>query len=240
MNSTHFPSRRRWPLAVAAAALCAATATAIAQSMSPVAAPPTPMPQAGTQGAAVDRLSVWERRDLGVVAPSELHAGAFHGPTPNRIPGGQVITTQGLVALLQQRELPTVLLHVLDGGATLPRALPAPWAAQPGRFDDATQQQLAQLLRQATRGQADAPLVFYCASPECWMSYNAALRAIRLGYRNVLWYRGGLAAWQQAGLPMGEHGAAPPQARPAQAGLGGRGAGALPPDAFGPVGGGRP
>ena len=28
-----------------------------------------------------------------------------------------------------------------------------------------------------TRGQADAPLVFYCFNAECWMSYNAALRA---------------------------------------------------------------
>ena len=26
-------------------------------------------------------------------------------------------------------------------------------------------------------------------------SYNAALRAMQLGYRNVLWYRGGLSAW---------------------------------------------
>lgn len=234
MNTIPTPSRRRWPLAVTVAVLCAGAA--IAQSMSPIAAPPGAPPQAGTDGAAPDRLSAWERRDFGVAAPAELHAGAFHGQTPNRIPGGQVITTQGLVALLQQRELPTVLLHVLDGGPTLPRAVPAPWAAQPGRFDDATQQQLAQLLRQATRGQAEAPLVFYCASPECWMSYNAAVRAIRLGYRNVLWYRGGLAAWQQAGLTLGERGATPPP----QAGPGGRSAGALPPDAFGAAGGVRP
>jgi 3-mercaptopyruvate sulfurtransferase SseA len=34
------------------------------------------------------------------------------------------------------------------------------------------------------------------------MSYNAALRAINLGYTNVLWYRGGIEAWQQAGLPV--------------------------------------
>ena len=26
-------------------------------------------------------------------------------------------------------------------------------------------------------------------------SYNAALRAMQLGYRNVLWYRGGLSSW---------------------------------------------
>jgi rhodanese-related sulfurtransferase len=29
-----------------------------------------------------------------------------------------------------------------------------------------------------------------------------AARAIRLGYKNVLWYRGGLEAWQRAGQPL--------------------------------------
>ncbi len=37
---------------------------------------------------------------------------------------------------------------------------------------------------------------------KCWGSYNAALRAIRLGYTNVHWFRGGVEAWQQAGLPL--------------------------------------
>ncbi len=38
-------------------------------------------------------------------------------------------------------------------------------------------------------------------SRECWVSYNAALRAINAGYTNVLWYRGGIEAWKAAGLP---------------------------------------
>jgi len=40
------------------------------------------------------------------------------------------------------------------------------------------------------------------AGAECWESYNAALRALRLGYREVYWYRGGVASWQAAGLPL--------------------------------------
>ncbi len=32
------------------------------------------------------------------------------------------------------------------------------------------------------------------------MSYNASLRAIRVGYRQVFWYRGGLSAWRSEGL----------------------------------------
>ena len=156
-------------------------------------------PSAASTGA--DALSSWELQDLGVAAPRALHSGAFHGPTPNRIPGGQVITTQGLMALLQ-RDLPVHVFDVLGSRTALPQAVSLAWAAQPGSFDDATQQQLARMLIQATRGRMDAPLVFYCQSPQCWMSYNAAARAIHLGYRNVLWYRGGVEAWQRAGQPL--------------------------------------
>jgi PQQ-dependent catabolism-associated CXXCW motif protein len=45
-------------------------------------------------------------------------------------------------------------------------------------------------------GDKGRPLVFFCVDPECWLSYNAALRSIALGYTNVMWYRGGIAAWR--------------------------------------------
>jgi rhodanese-related sulfurtransferase len=44
--------------------------------------------------------------------------------------------------------------------------------------------------------------VLFCGSPRCWSGYNAALRAISFGYLNVYWYRGGVAAWDAAGLPI--------------------------------------
>jgi PQQ-dependent catabolism-associated CXXCW motif protein len=158
-------------------------------------------PRSATGAAAPDALMAWERQDMGVAAPRELHDGGFHGPTPHQIPGGQVITTAGLLPLLQQG-IPVRVFDVLGGPQALPNAIPAAWAARPGSFDDETQAQLQQLLRQATRGRNDVPLVFYCGGPQCWMSYNAALRAIQLGYRNVLWYRGGLEAWQRSGQQL--------------------------------------
>jgi rhodanese-related sulfurtransferase len=201
------PARRICALAVSAplvAALFAAPAHGQLLETSPWPTTPTKptaphSPSAASTG--IDALSSWELQDLGVAAPRALHSGAFHGPTPNRIPGGQVITTQGLMALLQ-RDLPVHVFDVLGGQVALPHAVSLAWAAQPGSFDDATQQQLARMLIQATRGRMDAPLVFYCQSPQCWMSYNAAARAIHLGYRNVLWYRGGVEAWQRAGQPL--------------------------------------
>ena len=213
----------RTQLAAAAtlfAALLAVTHPARAQNampmqMQPQMQPPMQQPmqpgvQGGMQGGgpSADQLSAWERRDMGVPPSQSLHEGAPHGPTPTQIPGGQVITTRGLAPLLQQQQqgLQVFVFDVLGSGQSLPNAIPLAWAAQPGSFNDQTQQRLDQTLRQVTRGQADAPLVFYCMSAECWMSYNAALRAIKLGYRNVLWYRGGIEAWSSAGLPMGQGG----------------------------------
>lgn len=155
---------------------------------------------------------------MGVTATAHLHTGAMHGATPASIPGGQLITTRGLQELVNGRQTPFILLDILGGPQVIPGAQFAVPAAQPGSFTDATQQQFAQFLQQATGGNKEYPLVLYCQSRECWMSYNAALRAINMGYRNVLWYRGGIEAWQAAGLPLQQsgQGGARPQGASAQ------------------------
>ena len=163
---------------------------------------PQPQPGPNGAGANLDQLMQMERQDYGVQATKQLHTGQMHGPTPASIPGGQVITTKGLVALVQGKQAPYMLFDVLGGPQTLPGAIPAVFLAQPGSFNDQISQQFGQMLQQASQGRKDVPLIFYCLSTQCWMSYNAALRAINLGYTNVLWYRGGIEAWQQAGLPL--------------------------------------
>ncbi|QIB35329.1 PQQ-dependent catabolism-associated CXXCW motif protein [Ancylobacter pratisalsi] len=52
-----------------------------------------------------------------------------------------------------------------------------------------------------TEGRKDAPLVFYCKT-DCWMSWNAAKRAMEYGYANITWYPGGSDGWAEAGLPL--------------------------------------
>ena len=64
------------------------------------------------------------------------------------------------------------------------------------------QRGFGEALERVSQGQRDRPMVFYWASIQCWMSYNAALRAIRLGYKQVLWYRGGIEAWKAAQQPV--------------------------------------
>jgi rhodanese-related sulfurtransferase len=47
-----------------------------------------------------------------------------------------------------------------------------------------------------------APIIFSCNGPECWKSYKATRAAIKAGYKNVYWLRGGLPEWQEKGYPV--------------------------------------
>src|SRR3989344_9153125 len=38
-------------------------------------------------------------------------------------------------------------------------------------------------------------VIFYCNAGECWKSYKAAKAAIKAGYTNVNWLRGGIPEW---------------------------------------------
>ena len=158
---------------------------------------PTQNPPVQLGGRASDEL-----KDHGVAATSKLHTGEMHGPTPTSIPGGKFIATPALVELLRNPSSGALVFDVLGGPDRLPNAQSAVPAHQAGSFDDNTQREFGQYLKQVTQGKQDIPMVFYCASTLCWMSYNAALRAVNMGYRNVLWYRGGLDAWKAAGQPL--------------------------------------
>src|SRR5918995_3065806 len=74
-------------------------------------------------------------------------------------------------------------------------------------------------LEEVTAGDSDRPLVFYCLM-ECWMSWNAAKRAVALGYSPVHWYPEGTDGWAAAGLPLAE--ARPHRARISRDGSGSR------------------
>jgi len=47
----------------------------------------------------------------------------------------------------------------------------------------------------------DRKLIFYCLGPKCTASPKAADLAVKLGYRNVYAFIGGLPAWVKAGYP---------------------------------------
>lgn len=45
-------------------------------------------------------------------------------------------------------------------------------------------------------------IVFYCGFTTCTRSHNGALWAVKLGYRNVYRYPGGIKAWVEAKYPV--------------------------------------
>ncbi|ULB10079.1 PQQ-dependent catabolism-associated CXXCW motif protein [Cereibacter azotoformans] len=53
-------------------------------------------------------------------------------------------------------------------------------------------------LERVTRGDAGAAVVIFCKK-DCWMSWNAAKRAIGWGFSGVKWFPGGTDAWQDLG-----------------------------------------
>ena len=116
--------------------------------------------------------------------------------TPLTIPGARTISTGELHnALRDNRRL--LLVDVLDAPhAGLPGARRYPGVGMPVPSSD-----LGGLLDKDTGGDKTYPVVFYCQGPQCWESYNAALRARDAGYTNIYWYRGGLEAWAMANLP---------------------------------------
>ncbi|MEM8595278.1 MAG: rhodanese-like domain-containing protein [Pseudomonadota bacterium] len=146
-------------------------------------------------------VTAFETRDFGVPPQDTLRETQFHAPTPTAIPGAQLVTTAVLVSALESGTQ-VVLIDVLGGDYTLPGAYSAPALASGGSFQDRTQQQAAIWLEQITKGDTGVPVVVFCSDPMCWLGYNATLRTVAAGFTNVYWYRGGLKAWQMAGLPM--------------------------------------
>ena len=53
-------------------------------------------------------------------------------------------------------------------------------------------------LERISGGDLNAPLVFYCLA-NCWMSWNAAKRALEWGYTKIYWYPDGTDGWSIGG-----------------------------------------
>jgi len=137
------------------------------------------------------------------VAPQKTLKSNVGTQTPTSIPGGRTITTKDLAKALHDG-LPMMLIDAWDdqhGGthATLPGAAELTYAGSPGDFSDAIQTRFETDLKRLTKGDRTQTLVFYCQGAVCWEAYNAALRAMHAGYDDVVWYRGGLPAWQASG-----------------------------------------
>src|SRR3546814_9828434 len=55
-----------------------------------------------------------------------------------------------------------------------------------GRLSEAEETAFKEEL-QRRAGSLDRPIVVFC-EPDCWMSWNAAKRALSYGFRNIIWF----------------------------------------------------
>ncbi len=65
-------------------------------------------------------------------------------------------------------------------------------------LDDKTKEAFKKLLG----ANKDKMIVIYCGFTKCGRSHNGAMWAIKLGYKNVYRYPGGITAWTEADYPV--------------------------------------
>jgi PQQ-dependent catabolism-associated CXXCW motif protein len=147
-----------------------------------------------------------------VPEPAGYRLDHYKAPVPDTVQGGSVVHLAALPALMAA--VHPVLIDVLPAPTPpaeerpgLPR-MPLPhndipgslWLPEVGRgvLSPQTESWFRTQLRQATGGNFDKPVVFYCLS-SCWMSWNATRRAISYGYTHAIWFPEGADGWASAG-----------------------------------------
>jgi PQQ-dependent catabolism-associated CXXCW motif protein len=149
-----------------------------------------------------------------VPEPSDYRQADYRSETPATLKGATVVDAKQLHAMMAREAV--VVIDVLPQPPR-PAELPATtfwhpparhdipgsiWLANVG-FGGLSAEMGAyfkQALEGVSLGRKDRKLVFYCEA-KCWMSWNAAKRAVEYGYTAVYWFPGGMQAWTEAGYP---------------------------------------
>ncbi|ADZ69448.1 PQQ-dependent catabolism-associated CXXCW motif protein [Polymorphum gilvum] len=151
----------------------------------------------------------------GVAEPDGFRGEPYRAPVPETLEGAQVLDDAGAHALwLGGQAVFVDVLPKTERPANLPagtlwRDKPhvsikdAVWL--PGTGYEALHPDVEMYLKQGleaiTGGDRDKPLVIFCLA-DCWMSWNAAKRAVSYGYRQVYWYPDGVDGWDFSGHPL--------------------------------------
>jgi PQQ-dependent catabolism-associated CXXCW motif protein len=139
----------------------------------------------------------------------------YKSPVPLTLKGARVVDTEEAFALWSKGAAAFIdVLPQVPRPANLPpqtiwRDKPrndiphSLWLADTGygELHPSMQDYFRDGLQRASGGDMRAALVFYCLA-DCWQSWNAAKRALSLGYTGVIWYRDGTTGWEAAGHPL--------------------------------------
>jgi PQQ-dependent catabolism-associated CXXCW motif protein len=159
-----------------------------------------------------------------VAEPDGYRLENYRSPTPATLRGARVIGTDeaetiwrshaaAFVDVLPRpprpRDLPAGTLWRDKPRANIPGSIWLPDTGY-GELAPSMADYFARGLDKATNGNRARMLVLYCLA-DCWMSWNAAKRALALGYSDVAWYPEGTDGWLNAFLPLQD---ATPEPRP--------------------------
>lgn len=150
-----------------------------------------------------------------VPEPDGYREDPYRGPVPETLRGATVVSTEDAHALWKSGQ--TAFIDVLPR-APKPKNLPKGtiWHDKPrlsipgslwlpnvgyGRIAEVTSDYFRAGLAKATDGDRKHALLFYCLD-ECWMSWNAAKRALEYGYETVYWYPEGTDGWTFEDYPV--------------------------------------
>ena len=168
------------------------------------------VPLLDNQGNAIEPKTQQQGSIVG--EPDGYRLADFRAPVPATLEGADVLSTAQLHAQMQVEDM--LLIDVMPAPRKpqhtdlwiAPRRDNIPgshWLANVGygELSDEFAAFFEQELAHHTEDDPSRRLVFYCEA-NCWMSWNAAKRALSLGYENVAWYPEGIDGWKAAGLPL--------------------------------------
>ena len=149
-----------------------------------------------------------------VAAPDGYRMEHYRAPVPAEVPGAATVTLEeaealhrsGTVLFIDVMKVPRAESAGIEGKWLVAKPHVAikgsTWLPEVGEgvLKPEIEHYFRLNLERLTRGDATTPLLFYCVT-DCWMSWNAAKRALSWGYRRIYWYRDGIEVWQQFDLP---------------------------------------
>ena len=153
----------------------------------------------------------------GVEEPAGYRMDEYKAPVPDTLQGAKVVDTKEAETLWREKK--AVFIDVMPN-TPKPANLPAGtiwkdkvredipgsiWLANVGygAIPKETADYFRQALEAHTASDKSRRILFYCMT-DCWMSWNAAKRAVEWGYTSVIWYPLGADGWQSAKLPLEE------------------------------------
>ena len=121
--------------------------------------------------------------------------------TPRSLPGAAIPTAEEVAALLKKgatmydtRTLEEYNTRRIQGARFVPYI-------EKSRKELGYEEKLDSFDMTKIEQDRNAHVIFACNGAECWKSYKAAQLAVKAGYKNVYWFRGGFPEWSIAGLP---------------------------------------